>query len=290
MGAVDWMKPVNVSLVGGAFGQGYIQGGPFADDEVADVTSRFGPRPSMTHTISVVKLPGETWAEAANRLNTTNFVDGGDGSWLVTITTGDKHLGLDLHARSGRGAVVHSVGDAKVNWTVSVLDYPQQGNWIELSHGRFDDQGIFYPNGWKTRVAHLLDVPVFSFGERIYKGQAIGRMNNTGNSTGDHTHFEVIFDGINVDPLFTLLAALDIGQIPPPPPPMVGDPSTPIHMSVAYELQYKLGTGVLIFPENVVHSNGNERYVSNKDTIPYMVPVGKLFAKHALYVPLEDLP
>ncbi len=64
------------------------------------------------------------------------------------------------------------------------------GNMVFIDHG----------NGFKTRYGHLSQVMVIS-GQTVSKGQAIGRMGNTGHSTGTHTHFEIYLNAVRVNPL-----------------------------------------------------------------------------------------
>ena len=59
---------------------------------------------------------------------------------------------------------------------------------------------ILSPEGIETLYAHLSDIWV-SPGEFVDQGEAIGVIGSTGYSTGTHLHFEVIDNGVRVNPL-----------------------------------------------------------------------------------------
>lgn len=84
---------------------------------------------------------------------------------------------LDVAADSGR--VLYA------GWDTSGY-----GNMILIDHG----------NGFETRYAHLSQFMVVS-GQTVQRGQVIGKMGSTGHSTGPHTHFEIILNGVHVNPL-----------------------------------------------------------------------------------------
>ena len=65
-----------------------------------------------------------------------------------------------------------------------------EGNYIEINH----------QNGFVTRYKHLSKFLV-SIGQKVYEGQTIALSGNTGFSTGPHLHFEVLKNGVNVNPL-----------------------------------------------------------------------------------------
>lgn len=63
------------------------------------------------------------------------------------------------------------------------------GNKIEVDHG----------NGLYTFYGHLAAFEV-SVGDKVLESQKIGTMGSTGNSTGAHLHFELINQGVRIDP------------------------------------------------------------------------------------------
>ena len=56
---------------------------------------------------------------------------------------------------------------------------------------------------WWTRYAHLLTCDVVA-GDQVAKGQVIGLGDSTGNSTGNHLHYEIKYQGQFVDPVSVL--------------------------------------------------------------------------------------
>lgn len=70
-----------------------------------------------------------------------------------------------------------------------------------------------HDNGTQTRYAHMYTMPFVSAGQTVTKGQLIGGVGTTGNSTGNHLHLELIIGGERVDPLPSI-------PIPPHGPPL----------------------------------------------------------------------
>lgn len=87
------------------------------------------------------------------------------------------HEGLDFAASTG--TPVFATGDGKVTCAGRQAGY---GNCIDIEHGY----------NYLSRYAHLSEITVKE-GEKIKRGQMIGRVGSTGKSTGPHLHYEVRF-------------------------------------------------------------------------------------------------
>jgi murein DD-endopeptidase MepM/ murein hydrolase activator NlpD len=68
----------------------------------------------------------------------------------------------------------------------------------DLTHGR--NVIVEHSKGMKTRYLHLNKIMVKK-GDKVTKGQVIGGLGSTGRSTGPHLHYEVIKNGVSVNPL-----------------------------------------------------------------------------------------
>lgn len=97
-----------------------------------------------------------------------------------------KHAGIDLAAPIG--TPIYATADG----VVSDAGYNSggYGNLIKLDHGK----------GIETRYGHLSAILVAT-GQRVARGQMIGRMGSTGRSTGSHLHYEVRIDSRAVNPI-----------------------------------------------------------------------------------------
>jgi murein DD-endopeptidase MepM/ murein hydrolase activator NlpD len=73
--------------------------------------------------------------------------------------------------------------------------------WTDIGYGYL--LVVDHQNGYQTYYAHLSNIFVKE-GEVIDRGQVIGAMGSTGNSTGPHLHFEVRFNGYPTNPLIYL--------------------------------------------------------------------------------------
>ena len=94
------------------------------------------------------------------------------------------HQGLDIAAPTGTTVTATASGTVILaQW------YGGYGNYILIDHG----------GGYSSGYGHLSAIYV-SVGQKIQKGQAIGAVGSTGQSTGPHLHFEIRLNGKPVDP------------------------------------------------------------------------------------------
>jgi murein DD-endopeptidase MepM/ murein hydrolase activator NlpD len=68
-----------------------------------------------------------------------------------------------------------------------------------LTYGYGRHAIIAHDNGYQTLYGHMTEIYVKQ-GDRVSRGQVIGKMGSTGRSTGTHLHFEVRKDGTLLNP------------------------------------------------------------------------------------------
>lgn len=134
----------------------------------------------------------DTWHERERLLASTPsvmpvrgwFSDG--YGWRKDPITGRRvfHHGIDIVGPLG--AVVRASADGVVTRAARTAGY---GRRVDLSHGY----------GYATRYGHLSEILVTP-GQRVRKGEPVGRVGSTGRSTGPHLHYEVLKEGRRVNP------------------------------------------------------------------------------------------
>ncbi len=149
----------------------------------ADTSTRGGTRPAAT-AAAAAPAPAPAPARA---VASGNFIWPNRG--LITTYFSGSHSGLDIASPTGTPIAAADAGvvvDAqKTGWGL--------GWYITIDHG----------NGYQTTYAHMSSFAV-GYGERVAKGEMIGRVGSTGNSTGPHNHFVVVRNGVRINPLSVL--------------------------------------------------------------------------------------
>ena len=124
--------------------------------------------------IAVQKIP------FAHPLNETfQYTSGFGPRW------GTMHYGTDMAAK--HGSAILATADGVINFAGWEKGY---GKLIKIKHDF----------GYETRYAHLSKISV-SVGQRISQGDRIGKMGNTGRSTGTHLHYEIRRNGKPINPM-----------------------------------------------------------------------------------------
>lgn len=117
-----------------------------------------------------------------------------EGSWISSAYSRSRHhplllhdrphTGIDISARKGSPILASARGT--VTYTGERKGY---GKMVEIDHGY----------GYRTRYAHAAGIEVRR-GERVERGDVIGRVGETGLTTGPNLHYEVLVDDRPVNP------------------------------------------------------------------------------------------
>ena len=90
------------------------------------------------------------------------------------------------------GTVIASYNGCPHNWAkaAAAAAVAVDGNYVFIDHG----------NGKMTVYGHFSNV-IVSTGQTVTKGQTIGYVGSTGNSTGPHLHFECRYNSVKYNPM-----------------------------------------------------------------------------------------
>jgi murein DD-endopeptidase MepM/ murein hydrolase activator NlpD len=136
-------------------------------------------RNHLDHTPSIVPVDSETYCFSS-----------GFG-WRQSPFTGQKefHSGLDISDSEGTPVIAPANGVVLEAGSVKYM-----GRYLKLDHGR----------GCTTSYSHLSRFNVKP-GDKVKRGQLVGLMGNTGNSTGPHVHYRIEVDEKTVNPMSYIL-------------------------------------------------------------------------------------
>ncbi|WP_417110891.1 SpaA isopeptide-forming pilin-related protein, partial [Hominenteromicrobium sp.] len=154
------------------------------------VTPTPTPTPSPQPVVNPVKLEHDV-LDNVDKVCIYLFPVPGDNE--ITQEYSAEHKAIDIAASSG--SPVYAAEDGTVSYvqiwdgsydTTGMMSY---GHMVEVRHA----------DGNTTLYAHLSEINVQQ-GEKVVRGQRIGRVGSTGNATGPHLHFEVITSEGKADP------------------------------------------------------------------------------------------
>lgn len=143
--------------------------------------------------VNKVVNKGTATVATSSRSSSGSSVSSGVFSWpskgTISSPYGKRgrgfHTGIDIANK--KGTTVSAAAGGKVTSAGWSGGY---GYCIIVDHG----------NGMKTRYAHLSKISC-SVGDSVSRGEKIGEVGSTGNSTGPHLHFEVIVNGSTKNPI-----------------------------------------------------------------------------------------
>ena len=104
-----------------------------------------------------------------------------------------EHLGLDM-VGTWKARIVAAADGVIIDVYPAPDGYwkghPTKGGYVEIKHA----------GGFITRYSHMSVTYKMVIGEKVRRGDILGRQGNTGLSFKDHLHFEVLKDGEHVNP------------------------------------------------------------------------------------------
>lgn len=173
---------------GGPETEGVAAQAPEISRLIDDVEGRLAQRGSQLDALETLLLQRELRAQLQpeGRPVERGFQSSGFG-WRPDPFTGlsTMHRGIDFAGNLGDPVI--AVGGGIVTFAGIRDGY---GWVVDITHG----------DGYVTRYGHNRKLLV-KVGDAVTRGQRIAEMGSTGRSTGPHVHFEVLRNGVAVDPL-----------------------------------------------------------------------------------------
>lgn len=155
----------------------------------------------------IVQMTRLAGARAENQSSVRLSSGGGSFSWPSTGRISQTYgcTGFYLNPRRGSCRHFHDGLDIVAGYgspvraaAVGVVAYAGWNPWDQ--RGRAWIVVVVHPDGYVSRYGHMIPTKRVRVGELVHTGQVIGKMGNTGRSTGTHLHFELLRGGKTVNP------------------------------------------------------------------------------------------
>lgn len=178
------------------------------------------------------------------------------------------HNGIDIACPSS--TPIYAAGDGEVFNTDSASTNPDGfGNRCVIIH----------PDGKATVYAHMISKAIVKVGDKVQKGQLVGRVGSTGKSTGPHLHITLINNFMNnpniyykgdlLDPVVVFgLGSLKWGSSAKPN-------SLVITETVDKKAESAVKDNMVFHIGDIVDFHGNTHYQSSTDLVGYRCKPGK---------------
>lgn len=119
------------------------------------------------------------------------------GYYNITSQFGQRwgrlHGGIDIASAGIRGKPIVAAADGVV--LAAGYNNGGYGYWVMINHG------VYNGKQYATVYGHMIANPSVSAGQSVKAGQHIGNVGTTGDSYGNHLHFEVRVNGSRTNPM-----------------------------------------------------------------------------------------
>ena len=161
--------------------------------EVQNEITTIGPSSGgISGVLDPVNLNG-AWAWTTNR----GYVITSYRGWRW----GRMHQGIDISGAGNFGSPIYAAASGTVTYVYTSCPSRGNGYGDPCGGGMGNEIVIDHGNGYVTRYGHLHQTVEVRVGQTVSRGERIGYMGNSGSSTGAHLHFEVLYNGVNINPL-----------------------------------------------------------------------------------------
>lgn len=159
----------------------YVAGAPSGSPVTPTPVPTPEPTPTPTPEPTPIPIPTPVWRWPFQAIR------------AITSPFGEPRAGGYHHGVDMVPAGPWDILAIREGCVVEVGWYDGYGNRVVIQH----------PDGYASLYAHMASFSV-SEGDCVARGQPLGLMDSTGNSTGPHLHLEIKLDGVLQDPLLVL--------------------------------------------------------------------------------------